>query len=35
VLDDGDRVLFTGKTSLTVTVANNGDGSQTNGAETP
>lgn len=35
VLDDGDRVLFTGKTSLTVTVANNGDGSQTNDAETP
>jgi lipopolysaccharide export system protein LptC len=35
VLDDGDRVIFTGKTSLTVTVANNGDDPQNNGAETP
>ena len=35
VLDDGDRVLFTGKTSLTGTIANNGEASQTNGAEAP
>ncbi|MFM9842455.1 MAG: LPS export ABC transporter periplasmic protein LptC [Dongiaceae bacterium] len=35
VLDDGDRVIFTGKTSLTLTVADNGDGSQTDGAESP
>ncbi len=35
VLDDGDRVIFTGKTSLTVTVADNGDDPQNNGAETP
>jgi lipopolysaccharide export system protein LptC len=35
VLDDGDRVIFTGKTSLTVNVADNGDGSLNNGAETP
>lgn len=35
VLDDGNRVIFTGKTSLTLTVADNGDGLQNNGAETP
>jgi lipopolysaccharide export system protein LptC len=35
VLDDGNRVIFTGKTSLTLTVADNDDGSQSNGAETP
>lgn len=35
VLDDGNRVIFTGKTSLTFTVADNGDGSQSNGAESP
>jgi lipopolysaccharide export system protein LptC len=35
VLDDGNRVIFTGKTSLTLTVADNGDGSQNNGAESP
>ncbi len=35
VLDDGNRVIFTGKTSLTLTVADNGDDSQNNGAETP
>ncbi|HEX6093167.1 MAG TPA: LPS export ABC transporter periplasmic protein LptC [Dongiaceae bacterium] len=35
VLDDGDRILFTGMTSLTLTVAGNGDGSQSNAAETP
>jgi lipopolysaccharide export system protein LptC len=35
VLDDGDRVIFTGKTSLTVIVADNGEAAQTDGATTP
>ena len=35
VLDDGNRVIFTGKTSLTVTVADSAEDSQNNGAETP
>jgi len=35
VLDDGDRVLFTGKTNLTVTTANDILGSESAGSETP
>jgi len=35
VLDDGDRVLFTGKTNLTVTTANDILGSESAGTETP
>jgi lipopolysaccharide export system protein LptC len=35
VLDDGDRVIFTGKTSLKLTVAGHDDGMQNNGVRTP
>jgi lipopolysaccharide export system protein LptC len=35
VLDDGNRVIFTGKTSLTLTVAGSGDDLLNNAVETP
>jgi lipopolysaccharide export system protein LptC len=35
VLEDGDRVLFTGRTNLTLTATGDAAGGQTGGAETP